>query len=143
MKKQSRQKVIALMEEYGAYAFLKLLPPNLFGSAFKKRIRKKVDAQIEQGNNKFSVPALQQYYTAMMNRPDRSFVLTTSCLPVLFIIGSEDIAAPMSDVLQQVHLPEKSYVHILENTGHMGMLEATEKVNAALSEFIKDIKKRK
>ena len=85
-----------------------------------------MDAQIEQGN-KFSVPALQQYYTAMMNRPDRSFVLTTSCLPVLFIIGSEDIAAPMSDVLQQVHLPEKSYVHILENTGHMGMLEATEK----------------
>lgn len=138
-KKQTRQRSISLIEEYGAYAFLKTATPNLFGYDFKKTHPEKIEALIELGNN-FSARALQQYYTAMMNRPDRTPVLKNAALPVLFIIGTEDIAAPMNDVLKQVHLPEKSYVHILENTGHMGMLEETEKVNTAIAEFIKDIK---
>lgn len=138
-KKQTRQRAIAIIGEYGAYSFLKTATPNLFGAAFKKNHPEKIDALVELGNN-FSARALQQYYTAMMNRPDRALVLKNAALPVLFIIGTEDIAAPMNDVLKQVHLPEKSYVHILENTGHMGMLEETGKVNTAITEFIKDIK---
>jgi pimeloyl-ACP methyl ester carboxylesterase len=65
--------------------------------------------------------------------------LKNNKVPVLFVIGTEDVAAPMQDVLQQVHLPEITYIHILENTGHMGMWEATQKVNTAILEFIKSI----
>ena len=137
-KKQSRQKAIALMEEYGAYAFLKTVTPICLGQPLKKRHPEKVDAQIEQGN-KFSVPALQQYYTAMMNRPDRSFVLTTSCPPVLFIIGSEDIAAPMSDVLKCTCRKSRTCT-FLKIPGIWACWKQPKKVNAALSEFIKDIK---
>jgi pimeloyl-ACP methyl ester carboxylesterase len=54
----------------------------------------------------------------------------------LFIIGTDDVAAPMADVLQQVYLPEVSYIHILENTGHMGMLERTEQLNQHVKAFI-------
>ena len=93
---------------------------------------------VEQGNI-FSVTALQQYYTAMMNRPDRTHALRNSEVPVLFVIGKEDVAAPIGDVLQQVHLPKIAYIHILETTGHMGMWEAPDELNNFMLEFIKGI----
>ena len=74
----------------------------------------------------------------MMNRPDRTEVLKKSEVPVLFIIGSEDKAAPMEDVLKQVSLPKVSYVHIIQEVGHMGMWEKSEEVNQYLLAFIED-----
>ncbi|HRI21453.1 MAG TPA: alpha/beta hydrolase, partial [Panacibacter sp.] len=137
-KKQNRQKGIGMIAEYGSYAFLKNTIPPLFGKQFKKQHPEKIKQLSETGNN-FSKQALQLYYTAMKDRPDRTGVLRNSEVPVLFIIGTEDIAAPASDVLNQVHLPKIVYIHILENIGHMGMWEAPEKMNTALLEFIKGI----
>lgn len=57
-----------------------------------------------------------------------------------FVVGSADIAAPMNDLLQQVHLPAVSFIHILEGVGHMGMMEATNEMNNHLTSFIETIK---
>ena len=97
-----------------------------------------MEALIETGKS-FSIRALQQYYKAMMNRPDRTQVLKDSEVPVLFVLGTEDVAAPMQDVLKQTHLPKISFVHVLEDTGHMGMWEDSKKMNDALFEFIIDV----
>lgn len=136
-KKLVRKKGIDAMAEYGAYAFLKTVTPNLFGKKFKAAHPEKVEALAESGNN-FSVKSLQQYYRAMMNRPDRTEVIRQAHVPVLFIIGTEDIAAPLNDVLQQTYLAPISYVTILEEAGHMGMWESVEKVNEAIATFIKE-----
>jgi pimeloyl-ACP methyl ester carboxylesterase len=72
----------------------------------------------------------------MMNRPAKLNVLETSSVPVLFILGTEDVAAPIDMVLNQVHLPAVSRIHILNNVGHMGMLEAPVEVTGFLAEFI-------
>ena len=98
----------------------------------------KIDVLIEKGSN-FSNKSLQQYYVAMMNRSDRTNVLKSTSMPVLFITGTEDEIVPIQDGLRQVHMPEKSYVHILENTGYMGIWEVPGKMNAAIEEFIKEI----
>jgi pimeloyl-ACP methyl ester carboxylesterase len=134
-KKQNRQRGIELIEEYGSYSFLKTTSPNLFSKQYKEAFPKKVASLIEEGKQ-FSKKALQQYYTAMMNRPDRTNVLKSNPLPVLFVIGKEDVAAPLNDLLQQIHLPQYSYIYILENVGHMSMWEATEKLNTYLLNFI-------
>ncbi len=136
-KKQNRLKGIKMMDEYGGYAFIKSTTPNLFSVAYKQRFADKVNDLIENGIN-FKKEALQQYYRAMMGRPDRTIVLRNSKTPVLFIAGTEDVAAPLNDVLQQVHLPETCYIHILQNTGHMGMWEATDAVNKYVLQFIED-----
>lgn len=135
-KKQNRLRGIQLINDYGGYAFLKTTIPNLFSATFKEQFPEKVDALIEAGKT-FSNDALQQYYFAMMNRPDLTSVLSGSKVPVLFIIGTEDVAAPLNDVLQQTKLPECSYIHVLNNVGHMGMLEAADTVNEYLLQFIK------
>jgi pimeloyl-ACP methyl ester carboxylesterase len=137
-KKGVRRKGIEMLGQYGSYPFVKNTTPNLFSARYKLHHAERVKTLSESGNN-FSQQALQQYYAAMMNRPDRTHVLSGSKVPVLFILGREDVAAPLNDLLQQVHLPQISYIHILENTGHMGMWEATELVNSYLLEFIAGI----
>lgn len=136
-KKQNRLKGIKMIEEYGSYAFIKNTTPNLFSVGYKERFADKVDALIKNGAN-FKKEALKQYYNAMMNRPDRSGVLRNSKPAVLFIAGTDDVAAPLNDVLQQVYLPATAYIHILQNTGHMGVWEATEAVNTYVLQFIED-----
>lgn len=133
-KKEIRKRGIETIKEYGAYPFLKTTIPNLFGENFKKTNAKVVNDLIEAGNN-FTTEALMQYYRAMMLRPDRTYILKESKVPVLFIIGTEDKAAPVNDLMQQVHLPQVSYFHVLKNTGHMGMLESAEHVNTFISDF--------
>ncbi|MES2329408.1 MAG: alpha/beta hydrolase [Bacteroidota bacterium] len=134
-KKKNREKGIELIERYGPHPFLKNTIPNLFSARFKKSHPEKVNELIEAGAS-FSKEALQQYYRAMMLRPDRTNTLLSNRLPVIFVIGTEDVAAPLEDVMKQVSLPNISYIHVLQDTGHMGMWEEPEKLNLQILAFI-------
>ncbi len=72
----------------------------------------------------------------MMLRPDRTAALLSNRLPVLFVMGTEDVAAPLDDVIKQASLPHISYLYVLQDTGHMGMWEAPEELNQQLLFFI-------
>jgi pimeloyl-ACP methyl ester carboxylesterase len=74
----------------------------------------------------------------MMKRPDRTDVLKNTENFVLFVAGEYDNAVPLNDILKQCHLPEKSYIHILKKSGHMGMLEEPEKANQILEDFLNE-----
>lgn len=137
-KKNTRRKAIKLIDEYGVYPFLKNSTPNLFSDTFKNEHPEKISALIEQGKQ-FSKEALIQYYNAMINRPDRTHVLEKSNIAVLFIIGSEDVAAPLEDLLKQVHLPAVSFIHIIDKVGHMSMWEKPADLNSHLLTFIQSI----
>lgn len=91
------------------------------------------------GSGNFLPASLVSYYEAMMQRPDRTEILANATVPVLFIMGKYDTAIPLEDLLKQCHLPEKSYIHILQKSGHMGMLEEAEKCNLVLERFLLDL----
>ena len=134
-KKQTRKKGIEFINQHGAFEFLKTSTLNLFSPNSKSQIPNIIDEFIASLAN-FSADALVSYYHAMMNRPDRTTVLKNTENPVLFIAGEHDNAIPLNDVLKQCHLPEKSYIHVLKNSGHMGMIEETEKANRMLEDFL-------
>ncbi len=134
-KKKTRQKGIAFIEQYGAHAFLKTSIPNLFAANFKENHPEKINELIRMASG-FTSEALQQYYRAMMARPDRTQVLVSNPLPVLFVMGTEDLAVPFSETIQQTYLPDKSYIHVLPNAGHMSMWEAPEKLNLFILDFL-------
>ena len=136
-KKVVRDKAIQFIQQRGSWQFLKATLPNLFSKGSQAKIPGKIKELIERGNN-FSPAALVSYYQAMKQRPDRTETLKKSRFPVLFIMGKYDEAAPLDDVLKQCHLPEKSYIHILHHTGHMGMLEEAETTNRLLEKFLED-----
>lgn len=134
-KKDIRRKAIAFIQENGAAAFLKTAIPGLFAPSFVEKSAPVVADLVAKGND-FSAAALQAYYEAMIARPDRTEVLRRSQVPILFLIGDEDKAVPIQDVLQQVYLPEQSMVHIMRGIGHMGMLEDTKATANHLASFL-------
>lgn len=136
-KKQNRLSGIEMIKTYGSYSFIKKTTPNLFAQKFKEERTDKIDQLTEQGKL-YSKKSLQQNYYAMMNRCDRTNILKNTKFPVLFIAGKQDNAVSLNDTLKQVHLPEISYIHILNNAGHMGMWEAADKVNEYAEEFVNE-----
>ena len=131
----TRRKGIAFIKEHGAFEFLKTVTPNLFSPATRENRAKIIEKQVAALSS-FSKEALVSYYQAMIQRPDRTHILKEATVPVLFAMGKYDNAIPLADGLKQCHLPEKSYIHILQNSGHMGMLEETEKTNLLLEIFL-------
>ena len=136
-KKETRKKGIEFVQKHGAFEFLKTSIPNLFSPVTKEKRPELIDGFINSLRN-FSSEAVIQYYRAMMQRPDRTHLLKTTPLPVLFVLGKYDNAVPFNDGLKLAHMPEKAYIHILYNSGHMGMLEEDEKSKNILHKFLSE-----
>jgi pimeloyl-ACP methyl ester carboxylesterase len=134
-KKETRKKGIEFIKQHGAFEFLKTSTPNLFSPISKEEIPTSISEFIDTLKS-FTPAALISYYNAMMDRPDRTSILKNTKNPVLFIAGEHDNAIPINDVLKQCHLPEKSYIHVLKKSGHMGMMEETQNANRILEEFL-------
>ena len=137
-KKAARQKSIAFIQEHGGEKFLNQTIPNLFTSNYVVHQRDKVEALLKKGTM-FAPETLAGYYEAMIRRPDRTSVLKNAKVPVLFLAGVFDQAVPCRHTLEQCHLPDISYIHILEKSAHMGMLEEPKEFNKAISNFLNRI----
>ena len=133
-RKIGRKRSIEMMKTYGQEGFLRQMLPTLFSAAFRKAHRTAVESLIQE-RVAAGIDALIPYYHAMWERPDRTQVLRDARVPVLFVIGKEDVAAPMDRVLEQVHLPPVSTVHLLADTGHLGMLEKPDTATQILAQF--------
>jgi pimeloyl-ACP methyl ester carboxylesterase len=137
-KKTARRKGIEYINQHGAFEFLKATIPNLFSQQTKDERPGIVNEQLATLHN-FLPRALVSYYTDMMQRPDRTKILRQTTVPVLFVMGKYDAAVPLEDSLQQCHLPENSYIHILQHSAHMGMLEEPALSNQYLEKFLLSI----
>jgi pimeloyl-ACP methyl ester carboxylesterase len=137
-KKEMRHKAINFMQQKGGFTFLKTAIPGLFAANFANKNPDVVNNLINQAVA-FSTSNLQTYYRAMANRPDRSEVLAKAGFPVLIIAGTEDNAAPLADLSAQAALPAICRFYILEETGHMGMLEKPAQFAEMVKTFLKEL----
>ena len=137
-RKTVRTRGIQFIEDHGQLKFLEQSTPNLFSNGFKESHPETIRDLIAQYTN-FQDGALVHYYQAMMQRPDRTHILKKYPDPVLFILGEFDTAIPLADGLRQSHLPRLCYIHILKNSGHMGMIEETGKCREILHNFLHDL----
>lgn len=137
-KKAARKRNIEFIGTHGSHAYLKQATPALFSPASKQQHPEKVSSLIEKYKG-FNPQSLTAYHEAMLQRPDRSRLLADAAHPVLFIIGKQDGTIPFQQSLEQSHLPRTAYIQVLENSGHMGMLEETDKGNEALKKFLDDV----
>jgi pimeloyl-ACP methyl ester carboxylesterase len=55
---------------------------------------------------------------------------------VLFILGDQDMPVALEDTLPQTKMPQTAYLYVLENCGHMGMLEQPIHFNKAVLGFL-------
>jgi pimeloyl-ACP methyl ester carboxylesterase len=134
-KKEGRKKTIQLLKEKGASEFAKNSVPNLFGPVFKEQNPALVEAQISYSCN-FSAETLVKYQETMSQRKDRTEVLRTATVPVLFILGKYDAVVPLKDGMEQCSLADVNYIHVLENSGHVGMMEEPIETNTVLLNYL-------
>lgn len=134
-KKASRMKVAEFLEEWGVSKYLETATPNLFSNEFKKNYSGVIQDVIESGSA-ISKEAMIQFVFAMRNRKAFTYLLQQSSIPIWMLAGTEDLAVPIQDSLEQIKLLPSSNSLVLQGVGHMGMLEATEQVNQFIQQFI-------
>lgn len=137
-KKEARKKSIAFIEAHGSSPYIAQATPALFSDEFRSKHPQMVD-EITRKYSNFSARALVHYLEGMMDRPDRTHVLKNFAGPVMFIMGVHDKAVPMEQGLKQCHLPAISYIQVLENAAHMGMLEENSLADPFLEKFLQEI----
>ncbi len=71
----------------------------------------------------------------MQKRDDRSHVLSSLKVPFLYILGNKDNFIP-TEIINEIELPEINNIVVLENSGHMGMIEEKEKSLKYINDFI-------
>ena len=136
-KKASRMKVVEFLDEHGTLKYLETATANLFANPFKEQHPDKIQTVIDNASD-ISKETMMQFVFAMRNRRAHIHMLTQKRIPIWMIVGKEDIAVPFEDSQAQIELLPTKNVLILEQVGHMGMLEATDKVNQAIHQFIQD-----
>lgn len=134
-KIETRKKGIDFIKKNGAAAFLKTSSPNLFAPDTQKHFPELIEQHLARFD-RFTEAALVAYYESMIQRPDRTPILKGFPFPVLIVAGRHDTAVPLQDSLNQSYLPRVSYIHILEKSGHMGMLEEPGKTNQCIKEYL-------
>jgi pimeloyl-ACP methyl ester carboxylesterase len=139
-KKIARQKNIDFIAQHGAELFLQQTIPNLFAPNFVNMHRNVVEAQIAK-TSYISSDTLMAYTYAMQNRESSRDFIEKTDLPILYVVGKQDNAVPFESSIQQYHLPKISYIHVLNEVGHMGMIEAEAKFNQLVKNYLSDIKK--
>ena len=137
-KKESRIKNIRFIQKNDPSLFVEQTLPGLFSESFKAAHPEEIRSLIDRYAN-FSRESLVMYLDAMKNRPATTGVLNSISKPVLFIMGEEDKAVPIKDSLEQCHIPQISYIHILTHTAHMGMIENTFLCNSFIDRFLSEI----
>src|SRR5690606_23626180 len=134
-KKTGRKKAIQFIEKNGSELFVNELYNSLFAPAFYDKNPAQV-AAIKKQASTYSPQSLIGSCYAMINRKDRSAIMKQLDVPVLLIIGKQDNAIPYQLSLQMCSLAPVSEIHLLDDTGHMGMLEDTERCAAIIHRFL-------
>ncbi len=76
----------------------------------------------------------------MIARPSRQSVLEQGRVPLLWLLGRNDLYFTPEKALKEIRLPLNAEVVILENSGHLGFIEETEKSAGLIAGFIHTLK---
>lgn len=139
-KKLVRNKTIDFINKHGVERFLEGFVSNLFSSQNQILLSEDMDKVLKMGIN-LPKSTVTGYMKAMLNRPDRSFLLSQQN-KVLFIGGTEDQHVPLPDIekqLQLLHHPENG--HIFDGVAHMSMFEAKIPFEKAINNFLLSVKR--
>ena len=132
-KKDNRKKAISFLQNHGSEAFLKQAFPDLFLN--KERNRKNIERLVNNGKITHE-KTLCTYYEAIMQRPNRVDTMKRLTIPLLLIAGKNDPLIPIADSLSQSYLAPITFLKLLDNSAHMGMLEETEIINEMLLKYL-------
>ena len=72
----------------------------------------------------------------MASRSDRTSVLKEAAFPVLIIAGQQDQLVPIEKSRELFTAVPNAQTVVLENAGHLGMIESPDDVITAIRDFV-------
>lgn len=131
--KANRVKGIKRIEQEGIEGFIEDLIPKLFAPGNLEKLKGEVESAKQIGFKTSEYGAIGAL-VAMKNRADLQEVLKKEDLPILLIAGRNDqiIPAEKTFLHKGNHITER----VLENSGHMGMLEEPGQLTEIIFEFL-------
>jgi len=76
----------------------------------------------------------------MIARPSRQHILEEGRVPLLWLLGKDDQYFTPEKALRDTSLPQNAEVVILENSGHLGFIEETERSAGLIAGFVHRLK---
>jgi pimeloyl-ACP methyl ester carboxylesterase len=133
--RKGRAEMAAVARKEGPSAIAERMLPKVLGATALKRNRKLVERVREMIE---SVPGdvIADLLGALAGRADSTPILEKIQVPTLVIAAEEDTLTPASEALEWSKLiPASRYVEI-QGAGHLSNLEAPDKFNKAVREFL-------
>ena len=75
----------------------------------------------------------------MISRPSRQKLVESGRLPLLWILGRHDLYFSPEEAIRDTKLPHNAEVVILENSGHLGFIEETERAAEMITGFARKL----
>ncbi len=138
-RKEGRNNAIANIQQNGVEIFVRALIPSLFSPSQKEKdhVKRSINLLIENAKNSPTENIIDTL-KAMRDRKERIEVLKNVDFPILFLVGKDDAAVPLTASMAQCYLPKNAQVHIWEQVGHKGMIEVPEQSARSIARFVDD-----
>ena len=110
--------------------------PELFYKENKEKFRHEIK-DLEEDSLRTTEYGIMAAQRGMAARSSRTYILSESTYPILFIFGKHDTRIPVELGLSQAMLPKYSEVIILGNSSHMGHIEERNYLKIKVYNFLK------
>jgi pimeloyl-ACP methyl ester carboxylesterase len=130
-KKANRDKTIAFVNKHGVEPYIETFVPGLFYNKEHPAMK-----DVFPIANSTPAATLVAYAAAMRDRPQRRNILDDFNKPVLIVAGEKDQIIPLDTLMDQAIQLRKGRLSILSDTGHMGMLESTNRSVEIVTQFV-------
>jgi 3-oxoadipate enol-lactonase len=131
----NRRGMLALLDREGPSGVARDMMPKLLGKTTLEQ-RQDLEPLVRRLVKQQSAPALRGGIVRMMSRPDSSLVLQHLTVPVLIIVGEEDVLTPPEESRKMAALNPQAQMVVLPRTGHLPNLEDPAAFNEALATFL-------
>lgn len=136
-KKEQRIQEISLVNRGRREFIIKFAIPGYFATGYAEENPEKLDRALELAL-KTTDSGMIACINAMRNRKNRLYVLQDSKVISLWIAGRKDEFLPCSTAIETARELKNTKFYILENSGHVGMVEEFEKTVKILNQFLQN-----
>lgn len=137
-KKRSRDEHIQFLEKNGMAKYAARLIPALYHTKYRESHKELIGTWVERAA-KYNQKGVSLALQCMRDRKDHTDTLGALKCPVGIIAGGIDPLIPREVSLKESHLAALTSFHLLEEVGHMGMIEAPELVGTTLQKCIEEL----
>jgi 3-oxoadipate enol-lactonase len=133
--KAKRRELIANVTQHGVGSIVESMLPGQLGKTTRATATETVAFVTTMLGHAPAVGVVDAAH-AMLTRSDSMATLETIDVPVLVLVGDEDVLTPVSDAVAMSSVIPRARLVTIPEAGHLSPLEQPATVNAAMAEFL-------